>query len=128
MKTLALLGMVIAHSTFLSGNFEYNYLFFFWVAPLLAGLVAINTVNHSKDPKRYGLRLLLWAFISQPVHYWFFGAGLGYLPNVLFGLSLVAFLVPYKDKLKDISAPSWVFYAFYPLHFIVLKCISTLIF
>lgn len=121
MKTFALAGMILAHACILLGLPEANFILFFWVYPLFAALVGINLVKHTSNPSRYALRLLTWAIITQPVHLWFFGLNNWYVPNVLFGLSAVVFILSRFQHLPEIKLPSWAFYALYPLHFIALK-------
>ena len=125
MKTLSLAGMILAHTFYALGHPEVNFAFFFWVAPCFAAIVGINALLHTSNPKKYAFRLLGWAFVTQPVHVWFFGPSWWYVPNVLFGLSAVAFLVTYKDRLPDLKLPPVVFYAAYPAHFILIKFLVT---
>ena len=124
MKTLALVGMVLAHTFFAVGYPFINYAFFFWVAPLFAVIVGINAFNHSRNPLLYSRRLLFWALISQPVHLWFFGFNWWYVPNILFGLSAACFIVGIRDKIPEVKLPPIFFYAFYPFHFIVIKILA----
>jgi hypothetical protein len=122
MKTLAFAGMIAAHLCFVLGVPEANYMFYFWVAPLFAALVGINTFTRSKDPDKYAKRLFLWACISQPFHAWFFGVW--YVPNIMFGLCFASWFVNRYHDLPEIKLPSWAWYALYPAHFIVLKFLT----
>jgi hypothetical protein len=124
MKTLALVGMVLAHTAFALGMPELNFILFFWVAPVFAAIVGINAFAHTSNPRAYSLRLLFWAVVSQPVHIWFFGPNYWYLPNILFGLSASAYLVSIRHQLPELKIPSQLFYAFYPAHFILIKTLA----
>lgn len=127
MKTLALFGMLCAHCAIAAGYAELNYLLFFWVYPLFAAIAGINAVKHTSNPNKYALRLFTWAIITQPIHVWFFGPELWYVPNVLFGLSAVVYIVSRCQRIPELKIPSWAFYALYPLHFIIIKSFHHLV-
>lgn len=65
------------------------------VFPVFAYLLAYNYLFRTSDPKRYLLRLLGWALVSQPVFTWAFERNwyeLNILFTLFFGLLLVTLL------------------------------------
>ncbi len=114
--------MILAHVAILAGAPEVNALLFFWVHGVFAAIVGINTVLYTSNADKYAKRLLIWAIISQPVHIWFFGLSLWFIPNILFTLSATVFVVSrFRNIPELLKLPSWAWYALYPSHFIILK-------
>lgn len=125
MKFLALSGMFAAHLCFVLGFPDLNFVIYFWVAPLFAALVGINTFSRSSDPKKYTNRLLFWALLSQPFHAAFFVDYMPvYYPNILFGLAAASYLVHRFRNVERDRLPSWAFYAAYPAHLLLLTIIQ----
>lgn len=120
--------MIAAHGAYFWGLPQINYSLFWWVYPVFAGLVGVNAYARSSNPFAYSLRLLQWGLISQPVYMWAFERP-WWIPNMLIGLSVVAFAVGlHRDEQASrmlSKIPSWIFYAIYPAHIFIFKLLSS---
>lgn len=124
MKALLILSMFLAHLSFVFDASWINYGFFFWVAPAFAAVVAFNTIFHTSNAYKYSRRIFSWALVSQPLYMFYFSLP-WYMPNILFGLSVIPLIVESLPRLEErYKLPKWVGYSFYPLHLAMLAILA----